>query len=102
MPSRFELPGDPVPPNPPKPGKGEIDTSKRYDVYCSEGSNRVAVYRNVLFRGEKELHPRTPFPGVVRRYCELEQPNGGSVFISEFHIIVFCEHGITLSREVVP
>src|SRR4051812_35333929 len=33
----------------PEPFPEPVDTSKRYDVYCSEG-NQMVVYRNVLFK----------------------------------------------------
>src|SRR6267142_919592 len=39
---------------PPKPKPDSVDTSKRYDVYCSEKDQEV-VYRNVLFKGTKNL-----------------------------------------------
>src|SRR6516165_9289880 len=41
----------------PKPQVDLIDTSKRYDVYCTERNNEVVVYRNALFKGRKKLLP---------------------------------------------
>src|SRR5262245_46798061 len=39
-------------PNPdPQPPQRQIDTSKRYDVYCVGVNRAVVVYRNALFKG---------------------------------------------------
>jgi hypothetical protein len=41
-----------------------IDTSKRYDVYCTERNQQVVVYRNALFKGTKELFSRGEYDSL--------------------------------------
>ena len=86
MPSRFDSPQDPEQPTSEK----SIDTSKRYDVYCSQWQHRIILFRNVLFKRVARLHGRH-FP----EYTELEQENGQTVFVSSTSIIMFCEPGTT-------
>src|SRR5215813_8345995 len=85
MPSRFDLPQEP---DQPTPDEKKIDTSKRYDVYCSQWQHRIIVFRNVLFKRVARLHDRH-FP----EYAELEQVDGQHVFVSSTSIIMFCEPG---------
>jgi hypothetical protein len=44
------------PPPSPRPGP-QVDTSKRYDIYCSEPGRGIVVYRNALFKGSLNLLP---------------------------------------------
>ena len=93
MPSRFDLPpGE----GQPTPDAKAIDTSKRYDVYCSQWQHRIILFRNVLFKRVTRLHNRH-FPD----YTELEQSDGQTVFVSSTSIIMFCETGGTPSFEKV-
>jgi ATP-dependent Clp protease ATP-binding subunit ClpA len=62
-----------------------IDLSKRYDVYCREGTEEV-VYRNALFRGGDELfHKRAQF-------VALELSDGKIIFVASSSIVKFHEH----------
>ena len=87
-------------PKPPEP-EPQIDTHKRYDVYCIEPNREVVVYRNALFKGAAALLPhfggRMHFPD----YVELEQANGQPIFIPRSSIFRFCEPGTKLVGEVI-
>ena len=76
-----------------------VDLSKRYDVYCSEG-NQLVVYRNVSFKRVKKLLTRSEY-GIFYQFLELEQADGNSVFIARTSMVKFCEHGITPDSEKV-
>src|SRR5262249_33453935 len=76
-----------------------IDLSKRYDIYCREGSEAV-VYRNVLFKGMKKLFQVERY-SIFTEYVEVEQADGKTVFFSRASIIKFCEHGVTPGPESV-
>jgi hypothetical protein len=93
MPSRFDPPLDPEEPT---PDEKRIDTTKRYDVYCSQWQHRIILFRNVRFKRVARLHGRH-FPD----YTELEQENGQTVFVSSTSIIMFCEPGTTPCFEKV-
>jgi ATP-dependent Clp protease ATP-binding subunit ClpA len=85
----------------PKPRLDSIDTSKRYDVYCSEGDQQVVVYRNALFKGwSKLLSTRQLDFGI--EFLELEQSNGQTVYLSQFSVLRFCEHGAEIVGEIIP
>ena len=84
---------------PPEP-EPQIDTRKRYDVYCIEPNREIVVYRNALFKGTGTLLP----PAGGRMYpdfMELEQANGQSIFISRSSIFRFCEPGTAVVAEMV-
>jgi hypothetical protein len=76
-----------------------IDLSKRYDVYCKEGSEAM-VYRNVLFKGMKKLFQVERY-SIFTEYVEVEQADGKTIFFSRASIIKFCEHGIAPGSESV-
>jgi Clp amino terminal domain, pathogenicity island component len=76
-----------------------IDLSKRYDVYCKEGSDAV-VYRNVLFKGMKKLFHVERY-SIFMEYVEVEQADGKTIFFSRASIIKFCEHGVTPGSQSV-
>src|SRR5437867_1688922 len=59
----------------PKPECDEVDTSKRYDVYCAEGNRELVVYRNALFKERKSLLPRHEYE-TFSEFLELEQADG--------------------------
>jgi len=75
------------------PPQGEpVDTSKRYDVHCTDRSQGVTVYRNARFKGVKHLFQRSAYD-ALSGYVELEQENGQIIFVSRGSIIRFCEAG---------
>jgi len=84
----------------PKRSEDEIDTTRRYDVYCRE-ANQDVIYRNVLFRGCKSLFRKREFD-ISSEFIELEQADGQTVFVSKSSIRKFCEHGGTPSSEQAP
>ena len=69
-----------------------VDTSKRYDVHCTDRSQGVTIYRNVRFKGIKHLFPRSPYD-TLSGYVELEPENGQIVFVARSSIIRFTEAG---------
>jgi hypothetical protein len=75
-----------------------VDANKRYDVYCSERNERIVVYRNVIFKGAKQLFEEQF--GVLS-FLEIEQSNGQSLFLQRVTIIKFCEHGVELCGEII-
>ncbi len=85
-------------PEPPKPRPDLIDTTKRYDVYCREEHQEVVVYRNALFKGTKDLLPKSQHD-IFSEYLEVEQADGQTVFIARASIIKFCDHGLTPKPE---
>jgi ATP-dependent Clp protease ATP-binding subunit ClpA len=91
--------GTPQSVKPSEPLPESVDTSKRYDVYYSEG-NQMMVYRNVLFKSSKKLLSRGEY-GVFYQFLEIEQADGKVVFIARTSLIKFCEHGITPGPEKV-
>jgi len=87
-------------PKPPDPGP-QVDTSKRYDVYCIEPNREVIVYRKALFKGAVALLPNVGGRIYHHDFVELEQANGQSIFIPRSSIIRFCVPGTALVGEVV-
>ena len=87
------VPPKSVPPTrvglPDTPGE-PVDTSRRYDIYCTDWSQAVTVYRNARFKGIKQLLQRTQYD-VLSSYIELEQADGRTVFVSRSSIIRFTE-----------
>ncbi len=69
-----------------EPGGDVIDTSKRYDVYCAEGSQAV-IYSNVLFKGVRSL-----FRTGADDFIEIEHATGQKIFLARSAIMKFCEH----------
>jgi ATP-dependent Clp protease ATP-binding subunit ClpA len=66
-----------------------IDTSKRYDVYCSE-LNQEVVYRGVLFKSVRKLFQHNQYD-TASQYVELEHEDGRKIFVSRSLIIKFYE-----------
>jgi ATP-dependent Clp protease ATP-binding subunit ClpA len=92
---RLEIPLDP------EAGSGKPDsvaTSQRYDVYCTERSTEIVVYRNALFKGSKRLLSSDS----MGQFIELELADGQAIFVSRFSVIKFCEPGATPGGETVP
>jgi hypothetical protein len=77
-----------------------LDTSKRYDVYCNERNQEVLVYRNVLFKGIKQLCQTGQYD-FMAHFIELEQPDGKTVFVARMSVTKFCEQGVTPQAESV-
>jgi ATP-dependent Clp protease ATP-binding subunit ClpA len=88
-------------PESPKPQRDFIDTSKRYDVYCTEQTQEVVVYRNALFKGTKSLLPKH-LDDSLSEFVELEQADGRTVLLARYSVIKFCEPGVTPNPETVP
>jgi hypothetical protein len=86
--------------NPPEP-EPQIDTSRRYDIYCVEPNQGVVVYRNARFKGAGSLLPSPGTRGGFSQFVELEQANGESVFLSRGSISRFCAAGIQPMLEPV-
>ena len=84
----------------PKPLVHMIDTSKRYDVYCSERNNEIVVYRNALFKSRRKLVPIEQHD-LFCEFLELEQANGKTVFVARTSVIKFCEPGVKPGSEPV-
>jgi len=76
---RLQLEGEPV------------DTTRRYDVSCTDWSQGVTVYPNVRFKSVKHLFQRSQYD-VLSGYVELEMETGETIFVSRGSIIKFCEH----------
>jgi hypothetical protein len=97
MSSKCELPQNPESPD----AKTEsIDTSKRYDVYCSERNQEVVVYSNALFKGIKRLFQSGQYD-FMSQFIELEQADGQTIFVARSSVIKFCEHGVKPGAESV-
>jgi ATP-dependent Clp protease ATP-binding subunit ClpA len=75
----------------------EVDTSKRYDIYCRE-IDKIVVYRKALFRSCKDLLSKDRFD-ISSQFVEIEQSDGQIVFVARSSIFKFCEHGITPGSE---
>jgi hypothetical protein len=84
-----------------KPLREPIDTSARYDVYCSERNLQLAVYRNVLIKSVKTLFQRHDHD-YLSDFVELEQPDGQTIFIAKSTIVRLCKPGANLAPENLP
>ena len=69
-----------------------VDTNQRYDVYCTDWSQGVIVYRHARFKGIKHLFQESQHD-PLSVYVELEQSDGRVVFVSRSSVIKFCEPG---------
>jgi hypothetical protein len=94
----FHAPPSPAPPEP----EPQIDTSRRYDIYCVEPSQGLVVYRNSRFKGAGSLLPSPGMRGGFSQFLELEQSNDQSVFISRGSVVRFCEPGTEPLAEPIP
>jgi len=82
------------------PMQDSIDTSKRYDVYCTERNQEIVVYRKALFKGIKRLY-KTHQYDFMSAFMELEQEDGQTIFLARSSVIKFCEHGVMPSAETI-
>jgi hypothetical protein len=73
-------------------GHEPVDTSVRYDVYCSDHHQKSVLYRNVLFKSVKTLYQRGEHDAFAE-YVELEHRDGQSVFVAKLSIARFCRAG---------
>lgn len=89
-----------TPPDPPVP-EPQIDTTKRYDVYCIEPNRQISIYRNAQFKGAAVLLPSRGGRVHYPEFVELEQANGQSIFISRSSIVRFCDPGTTIVAEAL-
>jgi ATP-dependent Clp protease ATP-binding subunit ClpC len=89
----------PQKPEPPAPRSGSVDTSKRFDIYCSERNQEVG-YRNALIKGAKKLFPQDRAE-VFSEFLEIEQADGKMILIARSSVVKFCEHGVTPGSEKV-
>jgi len=78
----------------------QIDTAKRYDIYCAEMGQRIVVYRNAKFKCVQRLLSAQKFD-VMSDFYELELASGQSVFVSRHSLIKFCEQGVQADSEIV-
>ena len=78
-----------------------IDTSKRYDVYCTERNQQVVVYRNALFKGRRKLLSARQHD-FGSDFLELELSNGQTVYLSLHSLVKFCVHGAEIVGEIIP
>jgi hypothetical protein len=88
MEKHFELPKASVAELP------QLDTAKRYDIYCSE-LGRAVLYRNALFKAVVRLSvgQSTDFH---QQFIQIEQENGQMVFLAKDSVFKFCEPGTSL------
>ena len=102
MPSRFTP--RPEPEGEPKPQRSRdlgIDSSKRYDVYCTMRTGATVVYRNVLLKRATPLFVPDDAYSKIGEFVELEQTNGKPVFVSRMSVEAVCEHGTRLPAEPI-
>ena len=65
-----------------------LDTDRRYNVYCAEGTQRVKLHRNVRFKGSRQLFPKSA-DDTASTYVELEQADGHTIFVPRASIFRF-------------
>lgn len=75
----------------PAPRTDVVDTSRRYDVYCSGPNQETLVYRNALWKGARRLFSTDPHT-FLYDFVELEEEDGRTVFIARSSILKFWEH----------
>jgi hypothetical protein len=78
---------------------GEVDITKRYDVYCRDHEREV-VYRNALLKGVKTLFKMREYDSFAE-FMEIEQADGQTVLVSKHSLSKLCEHGAQPTPEVV-
>lgn len=84
-----------------QPASDAIDTRKRYDIYCHEGSGSPVVHRNALFKSRRTLlGGGLRDPGVA--FLELQLASGRTVYVSTNAVIKFCEPDVETDGEVFP
>jgi len=68
-----------------------VDSSKRYDIHCTDWCQNVTVYRNARFKSVKHLFQRSQYD-ALSAYFELELETGQTIFVSRSSVIRFEEH----------
>ena len=84
---------------PPETEAPRVDITKRYDLYCVERGKAI-VYRNVLIKCRRSLFSKSQYD-VFSEFLEVEQANGQTLFLSRATIVKFCEHGFSVTSELV-
>jgi len=95
--SRFEMHQNT---NPFDPKPASVDISMRYDVYCTERTQEIVIYRNAMFKGIKKLYESRKFD-FMSEFIELEQSDGQTIFLARSSLIKFCQHGATPNAETI-
>ena len=70
--------------------RGQIDLTKRYDVYCMVQDKEI-VYENVAFVALRSIEKQEG--PIYGGFFEIEGGNGGRCLVKEFNIYLICEHG---------
>ena len=78
----------------------ELDTAKRYDIYCSELGARAVVYRNAIFKAIVRLPLGEPTDSH-QQFIQIEQENCHTVFLAKDTVFKFCEPSTTLMGESI-
>ena len=73
--------------------RGQINLTKRYDVYCMVQDKEI-VYENVAVVAIRSIEK--PEGHVYGGFIEIEGANGGRCLVREHNIYLFCEHGTQL------
>ena len=68
-----------------------LDTTKRYDITCTDWSQAVTIYRNARFKSVKNLFQRSQYD-ALSAFFEIELEDGRSIFVSRSSVIRFEEH----------
>jgi|ERR1041384_5166133 hypothetical protein len=102
MPSRFTQEPEPERKARPEPSKEPgIDSSKRYDVYCTMRTGANVVYRNVLIKRATPLLVSDEGYSRIGEFFELEGTDGKLVLVSRMSVEAVCEHGTPLPAEPI-
>jgi hypothetical protein len=102
MPSRFDPQPEPNPrPEAQPPHELGIDSSKRYDVYCTLRGEATVVYRNVRIKRTTPLFVKDDALSKIGEFVELEQADGNSIFVSRMSVEAICGYGSRLPAEAV-
>ncbi len=65
-----------------------VDTNKRYDICCANGSEGVLIYRNARFKGIRHLFQVYEYDSQSG-YVEIELDAGQTVFVARSRILRF-------------
>ena len=90
----------PTPPDqqPPIP---QVDTTKRYDIYCHEAGHRIVVYRNARFVAARKLFSSAQKFDLMADFYEIELATGKTIFVMRHSVMTFCEPGVDPGAEVI-
>jgi len=90
-----------TPTQPPEISVPQIDTAKRYDIYCHEAGYRIVVYRNARFAAIRRLLSSAQKFDVMADFYELELTSGKTLFVMRHSVMKFCEPGVDPGAEVI-